>query len=96
MDSIEQMIAQQNAQQQAEQMLVATLRATLQQPAMIRQLNVCMVALGTGTGGNGGSGKVLHVALPSGERIDVPLSRMAETQLLRGLTGEADEPSEAA
>jgi hypothetical protein len=69
------------AQAKAQEQLVAVLQSTIQQPHTIRRVNVNMAAVIAE-----GDQRVLVIATPGGERIDIPLSEVACAELSRALS----------
>lgn len=67
-------------QQRMQQVLGEVMKQTLQNPQQMRRLNVSLVGVG-----DDGTYKVLMIATPTGERIDVPLAPAAITQIVREL-----------
>lgn len=84
------------AQRQAEQMLMAVLDSTLKQPALTVRANTSKVAIIDEPHPSGSplvpAVKVLQVALPTGERWDIPLSPAAQRAIHRQLG--TPEPTE--
>lgn len=76
------------AQQRAEQMLMAMLQNTLRNPAVTKRAQTSLVGIFTPDSSNGGKPlRELHVALPNGERWEIPVSDQAARELIRGLGG---------
>lgn len=67
---LQQAKEQQVAQEQAQRQLQAVLEFTLKQPQKLTVLNLALVRVR-----EEGQAKVLMISLPTGERVDVPLSR---------------------
>ena len=89
-DALLQRIA---AQQQAEAVLTVALQQALQNPLITKRVTTSLVAISNEEAGAHAQ-KVLHVAIPNGERWDIPLSSNAERALLRALTGGGSELGE--
>lgn len=77
------------AQQAAEAQLQAVLQMTLQRPAESRRLNIALPAVVTEKGT-----KILYIALPTGERIELPLPKMVARALARELEKDASDEEE--
>lgn len=79
-DPLQAAVEMQRAQQEAENALRVALQQALVNPSVIRRAQISAVAAQQGP-----DGVVLTVALPHGERWDVPLSDQARRSLARQL-----------
>lgn len=79
-DPLAAAVEQARAHQEGQRALMAALQQALMSPAVVRRAQVSLVAAQDTP-----DGMVLSVALPHGERWDVPLSRQARRSLARQL-----------
>lgn len=76
-----------NQEQQTQQMLGAVLHQTMVNPAVIKTAPTSML----GVAEEGPTGRTLRVALPNGERWDIPVSPEAQRAIARAFS----EPAQA-
>jgi hypothetical protein len=77
---VESMIRDQQAREQAQRQLEQMLHMTMQSPSRITRLNISLAAIVDEDGR-----KVLLVALPSGERIEIPMPAANAQKLAEAL-----------
>jgi hypothetical protein len=86
-DPIQAAIERANQEQQHQQMLGAVLQQTMLAPAVIKTAATSL----TGVADDGPTGRMIRVALPNGERWDIPLSPQAQEAVARALIAPVAE-----
>jgi hypothetical protein len=88
-DAVHQAIANAQRQQQAQEMMLQALQNTLQNPHTVKRALTNMLGVA-----QEGQQAVLLVALPSGERWEIPMSPQSARTIGRQLLG-VEDPSES-